>query len=87
LISCLSVAQCCISIGISEVALHLPLIVVAFYTSRGARPFVSGLQIPVGGLGLEYILTRNYFSALLRRQNPVAVLFFPFVDPIVLHGW
>ena len=78
MISCLSVAQRCIPIGISEVALRLPLIVVAFYTSRGARPFASGLQIPVGGFGLEYILTRNCFSALLRLTKPYSGSLSPF---------
>ena len=58
--------------------LHLPLIAVAFYMSRGARPFASGLQIPVGGFGLEYILTRNCFSALLHLSKPCSGSLFPF---------
>ena len=78
MISFLLVAQCCISIGISEVVLRLPLIVIAFHTSRGTRPFASGLQIPVGGFGLEYILTRNCFSALLHLSKPYRSSLSPF---------
>ena len=59
-------------------ALRLPLIVVAFYASRGARPFASGLQIPVGGFGLEYIFTRNCFSTLLRPSKPYSGSLSPF---------
>ena len=73
-----SVAQRRIPIGISEVVLRLPLIAIAFYTSRGAHPFALGLQIPVGGFGLEYILTRNCFYALLRLLKPCSGSLSPF---------
>ena len=57
-------------IGISEVALHLLLIAVAFYMSRGVRLFASGPHIPAGGFGLEHISTRNCSFALLRLLKP-----------------
>ena len=45
--------------GISEAALHLLLIVVAFCTSRGVHLFAPWLQIPAEGYGLERIYIRN----------------------------
>ena len=59
-------------------ALRLPLIAIAFCMSRGARPFALGLQILVGGFGLEYILTRNCFSALLCLSKPYSGSLSPF---------
>ena len=58
--------------------LRLSLIVVAFYTSRDVCPFALGLQIPASGFGLEYILTRNCFSALLCLSKPYSGSLSPF---------
>ena len=75
--------------SISEVALHLLLIMVAFSSSRGVHLLAPWLQIPAEGSSLENICTRNYsaplhFSALV---DSVAV-FFPFlIDSTKLHGW
>ena len=44
--------QCCILFGISEVALHLLLIVVAFCMSRDFYHLASWLQIPAEGSGV-----------------------------------
>ena len=76
-----SIAQCRIPIGISEVALRLPLIVVAFCASRGIHLFASslqGLQIPAGGFSLEHISTRNSSFALLRLPKPYSGFPSPF---------
>ena len=59
------VAQRRTPIGISEVALRLPLIAIAFCASRGIRLFASGLQIPASGFGLEYVPTCNCSLVLL----------------------
>ena len=65
-----SVAQRRIPISISEVALRLPLIAVAFYMSRGVRLFTLGLQKQADGFGLERISTSNYSFALLHLPKP-----------------
>ena len=46
--------------GISAVALHLLLIMVALCTSRDVHHLALWLQIPAEGSGLEPIYTRNY---------------------------
>ena len=68
-----SVAQRRTPIGISEVALRLLLIAVAFYTSRGVCFFASGPQIPAGGFGLEHISTHNFPLLFSACRNPVAI--------------
>ena len=73
-----SVAQRRTPIGISEVALRLPLIAVAFYTSQGVRLFTLGLQIPTGGFGLEHISTHNCSFALLHLSKPCSDFPSPF---------
>ena len=73
-----SVAQRRTSIGISEVALRLSLIAVAFYMSRGVRLFALGLQIPTGGFGLEHISTRNCSFALLHLPKSCSNFSSPF---------
>ena len=71
-------AQCRIPIGISEVALRLLLIMVAFCVSRSICLFISCLQIPDEGFGLEHISTRNCSFALLRLLKPYSGLLSPF---------
>ena len=73
-----SVTQRRILIGISEVALRLLLITVAFYSPRGVRLFASGLQIPADGLSLEHISTRNCSFALLHLLKPYSGFLSPF---------
>ena len=51
--------QRCILFSISEVALHLLLIAVAFCTSRDIYHLALWIQIPAEGFGLEHIYTRN----------------------------
>ena len=75
-----SVTKCCILFGISEVALRLLLIAVAFCMSRGIHLLAPWLQIPVEGSGLEHIYTRNrsYSFALLRPRKLYSIPF-PFL--------
>ena len=73
-----SVAQRRIPIGISEVALRLTLIAVAFCVSRCTHLFASCLQIPADGFGLEHISTRNYSFALLCLPKPYSGFLSPF---------
>ena len=51
--------QRCILFGISEVALRLLLIAVAFCMSRGIHHHASWLQILAECFGLEHIYTRK----------------------------
>ena len=75
--------------GISEVALHLLLIVVAFSTSRYVHHLASWLQIPAEGSGLEHIYTRNYsYSfALLRPRKLYSGFLSPFRRSNQPYGW
>ena len=78
--------QCRILFGISEVALCLLLIVVAFCTSRDVHHLGSWLQILAECSGLEHIYTGNCCCsfALPTFTNPIAVFFPLFIDPINL---
>ena len=73
-----SVAQCHILIGISEVALRLLLITVAFCTPQGVRLFALCLQIPADGLGLEHISICNCSFAPLHLLKPYSSFLSPF---------
>jgi len=58
--------------GISEAALHLLLIAVAFCMSRDVHHLASWLQIPAECFGLEHVYTHNCSCsfALLHLHKP-----------------
>ena len=69
-----------IPFDISEVALRLLLIVVAFCTSRGVHLFASWLQISGEGSGLEHIYTCNrFYSFALLHPCKLCSILFPFL--------
>ena len=75
--------------GISEVALRLLLIVVAFCMSRDVHHLASWLQIPAECSGLEHIYTRNcsYSFALLCLHKPYSGFLPPFCRSNQPYGW
>ena len=79
-----SVTKCCILFGISEVALRLLLIVVAFCMSQGVHHFAPWLKILAEGSDLEHIYIRNcsYSFAFLRPRKLYSGLLPLLVDPI-----
>ena len=77
------------SFDISEVALRLLLIVVAFCMSQDINHLASWLQIPTGSSGLEHIYTRNcsYSFALLCPCKLYSSFLPPFHRSNQPYGW